>query len=179
MKKTKFILYGQDDILTKTKLIKHNNAFIMPDGNFYLAKGYTGCNPSHQLESSALAIARKDIAYDIIAEYNAYCDKNDVSLSKRFYYFRSVLVHYYGYVLFARIELIKAFNDRNRYFDYSLIPDPKFYGKEATLMQIKTLEKLFEINDDGTLQFNYRKPTSQDIFQKVLIHKNIIDNWHR
>jgi hypothetical protein len=134
MEKSKLILYNQEDIMAKVNLIKHNNAVILPNGKFYLAKGYTGCNPSHQLESSALAIARKDIAYDIMAEYNAYCDKNDVSLSKRFRYLRSVLVHYYGYTLFARTELIKSFNDRNRFVDYSLTPNPKYYNKEATLM---------------------------------------------
>jgi hypothetical protein len=186
MIKQKLVLYSKSDIVTQSNLIRHNNAFIMQDGSFYLAKGYTDCNPSHQLESSALAIARKDIAYDIRLEYNSYLDKlksnqtdTDENIIKRFYYLRSILVHYYGYALFARTELIKSYKERNVFCDQSLIPDPEYYGKSATSSQIETLERLFEINDDGTLYVNYYPPiTSKDILQKVLNHKNNSDNWH-
>ena len=169
-------IYSLGDIDTKKDVIKHNNAFILPDGSFVLAKGYTGCNPSHQLESSALQICRKLTDKDLKKEYESYISQSDST--NPFYYLRSVLVHYYGCTLFARCEYIKAFNDRNNFFDYSIIPNPKYHDKDVTEEQVLTLKKLFEINDDGTLLTGC-KETSEIIFQKVLQHRQPYDNWHR
>lgn len=151
--------------------IKHNNAFILRDGSFILAKGYTGCNPSHQLESSALTISRSFMDEDMVKLYEDYLKEHDMN---KLYYLRSMLVHYYGMGLFARVEHIKAFNDRNKYSDYSMIPNPKYYGKSATNEQLDTMAKLFELNDDGTLLSN-----STETLEKVFMLKRPYDNWHR
>ena len=45
------------------------NAFIKPDGSFYIAKGYTGCNPWQQLESSALWIGKQEIGHYFVERY--------------------------------------------------------------------------------------------------------------
>lgn len=69
MSKKKLELYTKEDIRIKGEEIKRHNAFIRTDGTFYLAKGYTGCNPSHQLDSSALQVGRQDIGLDFIEKY--------------------------------------------------------------------------------------------------------------
>ena len=188
MENKKLILYKSTDISIKSELIKHSNAFILPDGTFYLAKGYTGCNPSHQLESSALMILRKIIGYDIRKEecasyfnnagvnyYNHIVDVNN----ENFYYLRSILVHYYGYTLFARQEWIKSYNDRNKFFDCSLIPNPKFSDKTATSLQIEMLKLLFELNDDETFCLSNRCQDSTEVLEKVLKHDECHSAWHR
>ncbi len=181
----KVILLEPNIIKTESERIKHHNAFILSDGTFYLAKGYTGCNPSQQLESSALTIAKREFPYDMMAEYDNYFKglmADDVAKEKtikRFYYLRSVLVHYYGYVLFARIEFIKNYNDRNKFFDESLVPNPQYYGEEPTKKQIEILESLFELNDDGTLLFDSHTETSNDVLQRVIMGRNDIRGWHR
>ena len=170
----KIKIYSQNLINTKKDIIKHNNAFILPSGDFILAKGYTGCNPSHQLESSALRICKYLTDKNLKEEY---INLNDNLHS--LYYLRTMLVHYYGFSLFARVEHIKAFNDRSKFSDYSIIPNPKYYGKEATSEQLITLKKLFEINDDGTLLTSTYENTSDEIYQNVLKHKKHFNNWHR
>jgi hypothetical protein len=175
----KINIYLPSDIETQKGIIRHMNAFILPNGNFVLAKGYTGCNPSHQLESSALHISRYLTDTDLKKEYEEYIQQT--TEKKKLHYLRTMLVHYYGFALFARVEHITAFNDRNTFFDYSLIPNPKYYGKEVTPEQISTLEKLFKLNDDGTLRpsnVGTHHVTSEDILTKVLQHKRSNDNWH-
>ena len=66
----KITIYTPDNIGNQVE-IKHNNACILPNGNYILAKGYTGCNASHQLESSALQISRELIG-DIRTEYDEF-----------------------------------------------------------------------------------------------------------
>lgn len=175
----KINIYLPSDIETQKGTIRHTNAFILPNGNFVLAKGYTGCNPSHQLESSALHISRHLTDTDLKKAYEEYIQQT--TEKKPLYYLRTMLVHYYGFALFSRVEHIKSFDDRNVFFDYSLIPNPKYYGKEVTSEQIATLEKLFRLNDDGTLRNgngNLSSKTSEEILAKVLQHKRHNDNWH-
>ena len=76
--------------------------------------------------------------------------------------------------LFARNEIIKSFKDRNKFSDRSIIPNPKYHEKEVTAEQISTLEKLFQLNDDGTLLTN-----EEETLKKVLNHQKRYDNWHR
>jgi hypothetical protein len=185
MGKKNSILYSQNDIKSLGNELKHQNAFILSDGSFFLAKGYTGCNPSHQLESSALSISRQQFGYDIKEEYNKIIKEianNTGAVNnniKRLHYLRSILVHFYGYALFARIEMINSFKDRDRYIDYSLIPNPEYYGKEVTVGQISTLMQLFELNDDGTLLFNkYYAKTSDEVLCKVLTNQTNGASWH-
>lgn len=163
---SKIKIYLPSDIDDKLEIIKHNNAFVLEDGNFILAKGYTGCNPSHQLESSALKIARELYDYDFIEKYR----KENPS---EFYYLRTMLVHYYGLVLFCRKEVIKAYNDRNKFLDYSTIPNPRYHGLEPTKEQLATLEKLFKINDDGT----FLQP-SDKVLEKVIQYEDRNYLWH-
>ena len=54
----KLDIYTIEDIEKTPEKFVHNNAFIKPNGDIFIAKGYTGMNPSHQLESSALSIGR-------------------------------------------------------------------------------------------------------------------------
>lgn len=172
----KIAIYSSKNIENQKNKIIHNNAFILPNGDYVLAKGYTGCNPSHQLESSSLIIARDVLHKNILEEYEEYIknhpDKGNL------YYLRSILIHYYGLALFARVEHIESFNKRNQFFDYSVIPNPKYYGNDATKDQIDTLTKLFEINNDGTL-VSTNQETSEYILKKVLNHQKNPDNWHR
>ena len=166
MKKLKIYLPNEID-----ESIKHNNAFVLRDGSFILAKGYTGCNPSHQLESSSLSISRGFMDLDMVKLYEAYLKEHNLN---KLYYLRSMLVHYYGMGLFARVEHIKSFDDRGRFSDYSMIPNPKYYGMVATSEQLDTMTKLFELNDDGTLLSN-----SSETLEKVFMLKRPYDNWHR
>lgn len=187
MENKKPVLYKLTDINIGSGLIKHNNAFISPDGSFYLAKGYTGCNPSHQLESSALAILRQTIGYNIKnEECVGYFNNLGVNYKnvvdgkvKRLYYLRSILVHYYGYALFARQEIIESYDKRNRFFDCSLVPNPEFYDKQITTMQIEVLKRLFELNDDGTVCFNPMGQSNVEVLEKVLQHDEHHSSWHR
>ena len=86
-------IYTPNIIEIEKDFFKHNNAFILTNGNFILVKGYTGCNPSHQLESSALHIYRNLTDQDLQKEYESYIQKN--SLVKQ-HYLRTILIHYYG-----------------------------------------------------------------------------------
>lgn len=187
MENKKLVLYRPTDISIKSEFIKHNNAFILPDGAFYLAKGYIGCNPSHQLESSALMILREIIGYDIKKEecadyfnsaginfYNHIVDIN----SENFYYLRSILVHHYGYTLFARQESIESYNNRNKFYDCSLIPNPNFSDKKVTAVQIEVLKLLFELNNDKTFCL-YPGESSADVLEKVLKCDKRHSAWHR
>jgi hypothetical protein len=186
MGKAKLILYNPDDINSQLELIRHNNAFILADGNFYLAKGYTGCNPCHQLESSALTVLRKKIGYDIKkAECENYLQGLGINYrkiindkTKYLYYLGSILIHYYGYALFARQELISSYKERNRFFDCSLIPNPKINNKEITALQTETLEKLFDINDDKTVIYHSKNETSKDVLKKVLSQNEHRSEWY-
>ncbi len=156
-------IYSSKNIENQKKEIIHNNAFILPNGDYILAKGYTGCNPSHQLESSSLIISRDVLHKNILEEYEKYI-KNHPD-KENLCYLRSILVHYYGLALFARVEYIESFNQREHFFDYSLIPNPKYYGNDATKDQIDTLTKLFEINNDESL-VSINEETSEHILKK-------------
>ena len=202
----KLELYSSDIIITNPDIIKHNNAFILPDGKFYLAKGYTGCNPSHQLESSALAISRQDFDYDVKKAYNDMVEK-ELKLAQEFgsattvfrqydsvdfkyvrfaldefgylkkyitkplevreiihhYYLSTILVHYYGYALFARYEDL---HKNGVFYESSLIPYPDYYGKSASLEQIETLKQLFLLNSTN-------EEACEESFKRVLHHQNV------
>jgi hypothetical protein len=153
MSKKDIKVYNIEDIKKNSEIFVHQNAFIKPDGTIFIAKGYTGCNPAHQLESSALSIGIYDIGMDFANKFKALYEKlksegeNPVYL----YYLRSILVQYYGYTLFCRKEIIKSFDDRNKYIDCSIVPNPNLYGKDATIEQIDVMEELYNVNDDGTV----------------------------
>ena len=163
---SKIKIYLPNEIDLNLDLIKHKNAFILKDGNFVLAKGYKDCNPSHQLESSALKIARELYDYSFIEKYRR-------ENPNEFYYLRTMLVHYYGLVLFCRKEVIKSVKDRNKFLDYSIIPNPIYHGLEPTMEQLETLKELFKINDDGTLLQN-----SEKTYQKVINYEDRNYLWH-
>ena len=186
MSKSKLILLNSIDI---TEKMKHTNAFIKPNGNFYLAKGYTAENPSinlRQLESSALSIVREEIGYRIKKDE---CVDYFQALSVPFnlwrvtrqsiddiIYLKSLLVQYYGYTLFARSKYSKEWNkggtyDGDRFIDGSIIPNSDYYGKEATPAQIEILKQLFELNDDGSLLFWNQCESTEDVLKYVLRKK--------
>ena len=71
----KLILHNIQEIDRDKNTFVKQNALIRPDGTFYLAKGYTGCNPWHQLESSALWVGRQDIGNDFILQYQQYLNE--------------------------------------------------------------------------------------------------------
>jgi len=170
MSKSKLVLLESNDI---TEEIKRMNAFIKPNGSFYLAKGYPARNPSinlHQLESTALSIVREEVGHDI-KKYE--CAEYFQTLGVRFklwestsesienlVYLKSLLIHYYGYVLFARRMYSSEWDKgetyiNDRFIDGSIIPDPTYYGKEATEEQVEVLKPLFSLNDDGSLLFRH------------------------
>lgn len=196
----KLILHNIQEIDRDKDTFIKQNALIKPDGTFYLAKGYTGCNPWHQLESSALWVGRQEIGNDFILQYQQYLknleERNTeeyraylenlrkfsrVIGAKELYDKRSVLVHFYGYTLFCRTELIKAFNDRDIFFDQSLIPNPLLHGKEITEEQKVTLETFFNINDGQDVSSSgkgkYTKE-KEEMLQLVLTNKNYGGRWH-
>lgn len=196
----KLVLHNIQEIDRDKDTFIKQNAFIKPDGTFYLAKGYTGCNPWHQLESSALWVGRQDIGYDFVERYEQFLsslEEKDILKYKEYlenlrkasrvegatklYDKRSVLVHYYGYVLFCRTELIKAFNNRDIFFDQSLIPNPNIHGREITSEQEATLEELFNVNDGQNVSAygrGRRIREKDEMLQLVLTNKNHGGRWH-
>lgn len=196
MSKKKLQVYKVEDIREKGEEIKRHNAFIRRDGTFYLAKGYTGCNPSHQLDSSALQVGRQDIGLDFIEKYKesyqniepsliTYTEeeysellwqyacfealRNKYEMPMRHYEWtlglniknrqkrvmlrcelqriRSILIHYYGYALFAKKEDVDSKLGREKvFYDESIIPNPEYYGQSATEEQLETLEELYYLN---------------------------------
>ena len=181
MGKSAVTLHNRENIEGEIGTLKHSNAFIMPDGTFYPVKGYTGSHPFQQLESASLEVLKKEIECDISkAECEYYLQRRNINYKARldsrirmFYHLRSVLVHYYGYALFAREESLKY---RGSFYDRSMVPNPEYYGKDVTSSQIETLGKLFEINDDGTVYYDFMTQSNQDLIQKVLRHEH--DCWH-
>lgn len=196
----KLILHNRQEINRDKSTFVKQNALIRPDGTFYLAKGYTGCNPWHQLESSALWVGRQDIGYDFVDKYKQFLKKleqEDISKYREYlenlrknspvegatelYDKRSVLVHFYGYVLFCRIELIRAFNDRDIFFDQTVIPESSIHGLEITLEQEETLRELFDVNDgqDVSLYGHGRRiRDKEEMLELVLSKKNHGRRWH-
>lgn len=195
-------------IKDKPEKIKMQNAFILPSGEFYLAKGYTGCNPSHQLESSALAVARQEFNYDVKAHYKTYVkecleeakkdgptklvfnyledaktgeytlEKDEFGILRKVptssyktqeiishYYLSTILVHFYGYALFARHEDL---HKPKIFYECSLIPYPQYYGKEATEEQLNTLRELFALNEIFKTEVE-----REHAYQRVLSHYNV------
>lgn len=208
MSKKKLQVYKIEDIKLKADEIKKHNAFIRKDGTFYLAKGYTGCNPSHQLDSSALQVGRQDIGYDFIEKYKEnyqkiepslinYTEEEKLALFQQYIHFkllgdrslefeegrlkddtpisinvykyclesdikfrqervmqkwelqriRSILIHYYGYALFARKENVDSKLGREKvFYDESIIPNPEYYGQSATEEQLATLEEIYTLD---------------------------------
>lgn len=207
MSKKKLQVYRIEDIKERADEIKRHNAFIRKDGTFYLAKGYTGCNPSHQLDSSALQVGRQDIGLDFIEKYKDnyqnidpslinYTEEEKLELFKQYVHFRavedgwqlkeevlkddmqirlnsyegslkyyiktrqervmqkwelqrirSILIHYYGYALFAMKEDVDSKLGREQvFYDESIIPNPEYYGQSATEEQLETLEELYYLN---------------------------------
>lgn len=196
----RLVLHNVQEINEDNKIFVKQNALIKPDGTFYLAKGYTGCNPWHQLESSALMVGRQDIGFDFIQKYDQYLSyleekspedyrlylENLRKVSRvinatKLYDKRSVLVHFYGYVLFCRTEIIKAFNDRDKFYEQSLISNSSICGKEMTLEQQETLEKLFNVNEGQNIySYGYGKciTDKDEMLQLVLTNKNHGGRWH-
>lgn len=203
----KLKLYRVEDIREKEEEIKRHNAFIRSDGTFYLAKGYTGCNPSHQLDSSALQVGRQDIGVDFIEKYKennkniepsliTYTDEEIQELATKLEQYeymiklsikfrqervmdrlelkriRSILIHYYGYALFARQENVKSKSGREQvFYEESIFSNPEYYGKRATKEQMETLKELFYINDYSEIE---------DKKTLILIENHLAssDYWH-
>lgn len=178
----KLTVYQREDIQSKSRIIKHKNAFIKPNGEFILARGYTGLHPSEQIEKSATRIAKEITTTDIRKEYEEYLQSlwkmgREKEALPQFRYLRDILVHYYGYAMFARREKLNQPHGKNHFIDYSMIPNVLYCGKEVTSDQIKTLRELFNLNDDGTLDPTFFAYTKEEHFQKVLTHRNDYEMW--
>ncbi|MDD3186900.1 MAG: hypothetical protein PHD02_00280 [Bacilli bacterium] len=156
---TKLELYQQSTIINSPKLIKANNAFILDDGSFYLAKGYTGGNFIKQIESSSLMILRELVGYDIKRnEVADYFNKLGINYRKvitsgnpYFYYLKQILVDYYGYALFARREDNFEYIKEQRFSDCSATPNPAKFNKKVKKKQLETLKLLIQLNDSDPL----------------------------
>lgn len=142
MKKKDIILFSLDDAKLNEKLFIRKNAFIKPDGTFYLAKGYSGNNYWQQVESSALWIGRKMYGDTFIGD-----NKNQATYP--LFDKRSILIHYYGLALFCRTELI-GYKDLC-YADRTQVPDPKINQKELTEEQLITLRYFFALNESQNI----------------------------
>lgn len=176
--------YGPNDIAKNKDKIIRNNAFIRPDGFFYLASGYTGSSPSRKLESSAQVIGVEYLGADFIEKYkrkypfifsrpNYYSSEEVVYLSKalnipfeiienniaqntlaikkvrkekEFDKIRTILIHFYGMALFARMEQVNTGIDNIKYYDHSVLPNPEWYGAKPTHDQITTMKMLMDLN---------------------------------
>ena len=187
MSKAKLILLEPNGI---TEEIIHSNAFIKPNGSFYLAKGYTANNPNinlRQLESSALSIIREEIGYHIkkdecVDYFQALgIPFNLWHVSRQsiddIIYLKSLLVEYYGYSLFARRKYSSDWDkggiyDGDRFVDASVIPNPIYYGNEVTSAQVEVFKKLFDLNDDGSLLYRNQCKSTDDVLNHVLRKKN-------
>lgn len=179
MSKKDIKVYNIEDVKKNSEIFVHQNAFIKPDGTIFIAKGYTGCNPSHQLESSALSIGRYDIGMDFANSFKATYERlmKEEKNPKMLFYLRSILVHYYGYTLFCRKEEIKAFDDRNKYIESSLIPNPDYYDRDITTAQMDVMEELYDVNDDGTV-FPIMTPCDWDDENSEFIPPREIETKH-
>ncbi len=169
----KLTIFDIQDIKTQEVSIKHQNAFIFPNGSFCLVKGYTGRSPSQQLENGALEISRELISCDIKFLHKMHLKKlqeegmsDEEIKQKDFYFLRSILVHYYGYGLFARVQRMDTETDIEQFWDSSILPNPEYFKKEATDEQIATLQALFELNDDSTLLPSLNEEKIKKILQK-------------
>ena len=65
----KLTIYDFSDIQTQKVSIKHQNAFIFPDGTFCLSQGYVGTSSSSYLESAALRISREIYGISSLREF--------------------------------------------------------------------------------------------------------------
>ncbi len=170
----KHTVFNFSDIETKKVSLKHQNAFIFPNGQFCLANGYMGANHSQQLESSALQFSEEILQIsNIKKKYEIHLNslvQKGASLEeielRKFYYIRNILVEFYGYGLFARIQRMDVEPYREQFWDCSMLPDPKYYGKTATKEQLNTLQELFKINNDGTLLPNWNIEIIEKQFRK-------------
>lgn len=173
-------IYSISDITTRKVSVEQKNAFIFPNGTFCLSEGYTGYNPPQPLETKAKEIAEQVLnIYSLKTYYNVQLQrllengvKKEVVDSKRFYYLRDILIHYYGYCLFARVQRMDSL-PQQEFWDASAIPSSDYFGKKATLEQLQTLQLLFEINQNKTLLPSWNETFIRDSFQKVLTEKNI------
>jgi len=97
-------------------------------------------------------VINKMIEENNIEEYKKYLKKlrnvSRIMNATTLYDKRSILVHYYGYTLFCRKELIHSFDDRDAFLDESLVPKSSLHGREATPKQIGTLKELFNLNEE-------------------------------
>lgn len=172
----KLTIFNFSDIKTEGVSIIHQNAFIFPDGKFCLVEGYTGGNPSHQLEDYSLRISREILGiHDLKVRYQMNFQElikqglSEEEINRRkLYYLRDILVHYYGYGLFARIQRMDVYPDIEQYWDSSILPNPIYNGKTATEKQIETLNALFELNEDGTVLPSWNGYSIENHISKVL-----------
>lgn len=170
----KLTIYNFSDIKTEKVSIKHQNAFIFPDGTFCLSQGYVGTSSSSYLESAALRISREIYGISSLREfYNVKLQEllklgvnKDVVNAKKLYYLRDILIQYHGLSLFARIQRANSVANIEQFWDYSILPKPEYFGKTATDNQLKTLHALFEINNDGSVLPNWNITAIEEHFQK-------------
>ncbi len=170
----KLTIFNFSDIETQKVSLKHQNAFIFPNGQFCLANGYTGYDHSQQLESSALQFSQEVLQINNIKErYEVHLHSllkkgltEEEIKFRKLYYIRDILVQYYGYGLFARIQRMDVYPEVKNFWDCSMLPNPKYYGKTATEEQIVTLKTLFQLNDDGTILPNWNEEFFQKLFKK-------------
>lgn len=182
----KLTIYNFHDIAEKKLSIKHQNAFIFPDGTFCLSEGYTGSDSSRQLESTALRISREILGInDLKTRYQIHLqslieqgmDIEEVN-KKRLYYLRGILIHYYGYGLFARVQRIDCDPGVEQFWDASMLPNPFFNGKTATSEQIATLREFFRLNNDGTVLPSWNEKGIESTIRKIL-KKCRNQEWHK
>lgn len=170
----KLAIFNITDITKRKVSIQQKNAFIFPDGTFCLSEGYIGVNSSQQLETTAQEIADNIIKIHSLKEYyNTQLQlllqkgmKKEVVDAKRLYFLRDILIHYYGYCLFARVQRMDIL-PKLEFWDSSILPDFHYFEKSATIKQLQTLQALFELNKGKTMLPSW----NEDSIQKVLKEK--------
>ena len=169
----KLAIFNITDIAKRKVSIHKKNAFIFPDGTFCLSEGYIGFNPSQQLETTAQEIADKIINIPALKEYYNVqlhlllqngMKKEEVD-AKRLYFLRDILVHYYGYCLFARVQRMDIL-PKLEFWDASILPDPHYFEKSATINQLRTLQALFELNKGKMMLPSWNETSIQKVLKE-------------
>lgn len=146
---SKLVVYSLDDIIDDEKniYIKANNAFIYPNGNFVLAKGYDARNATYLLEQSANEINKSYTGEKNLLEgYRKFIRRYPDA--RKFYYLRDILIHFYGFVLFASTDSIVLTNPMDNYFENVIIPEKAYFSKSITIEQLTTLKSLYFLNSE-------------------------------
>lgn len=84
---------------------------------------------------------------------------------------RSILIHFYGMALFARIEQVGKPIENIKYFDHSILPNPEWYGAKPTEEQLTTMKLLMNLNNEDGIE-------SPDVYIKKMTLHYDDSIWH-